>query len=105
VFAALAEPTRRRVVELLRDGPRRASDLAGSSGVSPAAMSRHLRVLRAAGLVEAETPEHDTRERVYRLRRDNFVTLQAWLDQVHAFWTEQLGRFKAHAEATRREPS
>ena len=102
VFAALADPTRRRVVDLLRERPRRASDLAVGSGMNPAGMSRHLRVLRTAGLVEVETPAHDTRERVYRLRPDQFVALQAWLDQVQAFWSEQLGRFKDHTERERR---
>jgi DNA-binding transcriptional ArsR family regulator len=65
------------------------------------AMSRHLRVLRASGLVEVDTLEDDARGRMYRLRADRFVALQAWLDQVHAFWSEQLGSFKAHAERTR----
>jgi len=102
VFTALADPTRRRVVELLREGPLRASDLAVASDTHRALMSKHLRVLRTVGLVEVETPEHDTRERVYRLRHDQFVTLQAWLDQVQAFWSEQLGRFKAHAERPRK---
>ena len=64
-------------------------------------MSRHLRVLRASGLVEAELVDADARLRVYRLRPERFVALQAWLDQVQAFWAEQLGSFKAHAERTR----
>jgi DNA-binding transcriptional ArsR family regulator len=102
-FAALADPSRRLVVDLLRDGPVRASGLAELAGVSRAAMSRHLRVLRASGLVEADTPEADARERVYRLRADEFVSLQAWLDQVQVFWAEQLGSFKLHAERTRRD--
>jgi DNA-binding transcriptional ArsR family regulator len=97
-FAALADPTRRRVIELLRHGPCRASDLADGSGMTRAAMSRHLRVLRSTGLVAVETPEHDARARVYTLRPDHFVALQAWLDQVKAFWSEQLGAFKEHVE-------
>lgn len=103
-FAALADPTRRRVVELLRKGPHRASELAEGVGMARTAMTRHLRVLRTAGLVNVDTPEHDARERVYRLRPDRFVTLQAWLDQVEAFWSEQLGLFKVHAERSRRHP-
>jgi DNA-binding transcriptional ArsR family regulator len=70
--------------------------------MSAPAMSRHLRVLRAGGLVEAESGDDDARLRVYRLRPERFVALQAWLDQVQAFWGEQLGAFKAHAERTRR---
>jgi DNA-binding transcriptional ArsR family regulator len=99
-LAALADPTRRRVVELLREGPRRAGELAAGSDMSRPAMSRHLRVLRASGLVEVEMLADDARGRLYRLRADRFVALQAWLDQVHAFWSEQLGAFKAHAERT-----
>jgi DNA-binding transcriptional ArsR family regulator len=100
-FAALADPTRRRVIELLREGPHRSSDLAARAGTTRPAMGRHLKVLRTSGLVEVEMLADDARGRVYRLRPDEFVALQAWLDQVHAFWSEQLGRFKAHAERTR----
>ena len=64
-------------------------------------MSRHLRVLRVTGLVEAEPVDDDARIRMYRLRPEPLVALQAWLDQVHAFWGDQLGSFKAHAERTR----
>jgi hypothetical protein len=61
-------------------------------------------VLRASGLVEveAEQIDHDARLRVYRLRREHFMTLQAWLDQVQLFWNEQLGAFKAYAERAQR---
>jgi DNA-binding transcriptional ArsR family regulator len=97
-LAALSDPTRRQVVELLRDGPRRAGELAELTRSSPPAMSRHLRVLRQTGLVEAETGDDDARLRLYRLRRKPFADLQAWLDQVAAFWDEQLGLFKRHAE-------
>lgn len=101
-FAALADPTRRGVVELLREEPRRASDLADALDTSRPAMSRHLRVLRASGLVEtAEDEEGDARERIYRLRRAPFEQLRDWLDEVEQFWTLQLGAFKAHVERTR----
>jgi DNA-binding transcriptional ArsR family regulator len=102
LFAALSDPTRRRVVELLANGPLRASDLAAGAGMQPPAMSRHLRVLRTTGLVQVGLTEEDARERVYELVPDRFVALQAWLDQVQAFWSEQLGAFKAHAERRRR---
>jgi DNA-binding transcriptional ArsR family regulator len=65
--------------------------------MQPTAMSRHLRVLRTTGVVEVESAPDDARERVYRLRPDAFVAMQAWLDQVQAFWSEQLESFKAHA--------
>jgi DNA-binding transcriptional ArsR family regulator len=103
-LAALADPTRRAVVDLLGSGPKRAGELAASVGMSGPAMSRHLRVLRESGLVEAELVDEDARLRMYRLRPQSLVALQAWLDQVEAFWSEQLGSFKAHAERTRKRP-
>jgi DNA-binding transcriptional ArsR family regulator len=101
-LSALADPTRRRVIDLLRTRPRPAGELAARARTSAPAMSRHLRVLRTSGLVEAGPVEHDARLRLYRLRPEPFSALQAWLDQVHAFWDEQLGAFKEHAERTRR---
>jgi len=100
-LTALADPTRRRVIELLQHGPRRSSELADGAGMSRPAMGRHLKVLRASGLVDVEFGPDDGRARVYALRTDRLVALQAWLDQVQAFWSEQLGSFKAHAERTR----
>jgi DNA-binding transcriptional ArsR family regulator len=103
-LVALADPIRRRVVELLGAGDAlRASVIAERAGMTPAAMSRHLRVLRNAGLVEVDTPGDDARVRAYRLRPDRIVQLRAWLDQVQAFWTEQLGAFVEHAERRERE--
>jgi DNA-binding transcriptional ArsR family regulator len=101
-LSALADPTRRLVIDVLRAGPRRAGGLAAAAETSAPVMSRHLRVLRSSGLVEAEGVDDDARLRVYKLRPERFVALQAWLDQVEAFWGEQLGAFKAHAERTRK---
>jgi DNA-binding transcriptional ArsR family regulator len=103
-LSALADPTRRRVVDLLREGPRAAGDLAAAARMSPPAMSRHLRVLRGSGLVEVDTDQADARRRLYRLRPDPLVGLQAWLDQVESFWSEQLGAFQAHARAVEPTP-
>jgi DNA-binding transcriptional ArsR family regulator len=102
LFSALADPTRRRVVELLGAGERRAGELATESGVSPSAMSRHLRVLLDAGVVQDERVADDARLRVFRLRREPVLELQAWLDQLQAHWHEQLGSFKRHVEEDRR---
>lgn len=99
-LAALADPTRRRVVDLLRKRPRRAGELAAAFHVSAPAMSRHLRVLRTRGLVEEERVEDDARVRVYRLRPQPFRELRTWLEQVEGFWSDQLDAFKAHAERT-----
>ena len=96
-LAALAEPTRRQVVELLRKRPRRAGELAEAVKVSAPLMSRHLRVLRTHGLVEAHHANlQDSRVRTYRLRREPFDELAAWLEQVEAFWTDQLSAFREH---------
>ena len=97
-LAALADPTRRRVVDLLRKRPRRAGELAAESDVSAPAMSRHLRVLRQRGLIEEERVEEDARIRLYRLSPRPFRDLQQWLDEVGEFWGDQLDAFKLHAE-------
>jgi DNA-binding transcriptional ArsR family regulator len=101
-FGALADPTRRGVIDLLRREPRRASDIADALGASRPAMSRHLRVLRKSGLVE--TSEHrdgDARVRVYSLKQERFAELRDWLDEVEAFWTDQLAAFAAHVKKRR----
>jgi DNA-binding transcriptional ArsR family regulator len=96
-LAALADPTRRGVVDLLRKRPRRAGELSAAFDVSAPAMSRHLRVLRTRGLVEEERASDDARARVYRLRPERFGELR--LDEVESFWTEQLDAFKRHTES------
>jgi DNA-binding transcriptional ArsR family regulator len=97
-LAALADPTRRGVVDLLRRRPRRAGELASAFAVSPPTMSRHLRVLRTRGLIEEQPGTGDFRVRLYRLRREPFSELQEWLRDVEAHWTAQLDSFKAHVE-------
>lgn len=97
-LAALADPTRRRIVELLREQPQRAGELAAAFELSAPAVSRHLRVLRRSGLVTGHGTEDDARLRLYELRREPFTDLNAWLDQVQAFWTDQLGAFRQHVE-------
>ncbi|HLK45332.1 MAG TPA: metalloregulator ArsR/SmtB family transcription factor [Acidimicrobiales bacterium] len=99
VFEALADPTRRRVVQLLGAGPKRAGRLAADAGTSAPTMSRHLRVLLEAGVVADERPTDDARARVFRLRPESLVALQAWLDQLQAHWDEQLGSFQRHVAA------
>jgi DNA-binding transcriptional ArsR family regulator len=97
-LGALADPTRRGVIELLRQEPRCASELAERLRMTRPAMSRHLRVLRKSGLVSESEPEHDARVRIYRLERAPFGELRDWLNEVEAFWGDQLQAFKAHAE-------
>ena len=98
-LAALADPHRRRVVELLRERPRRAGELAQAAGLSAPAMSRHLRTLRRSGLVEETSPEFDARVRVYQLRPEPMVHLLRWLEETERMWSEQLAAFQAHLEA------
>jgi len=97
-LAALADPNRRRVVELLRQRPYRAGELAEAAGLTPPAMSRHLRTLRRSGLVEETSPEFDARVRVYQLRPEPMVHLLRWLEETERMWSAQLLAFKAHVE-------
>lgn len=98
---ALADPTRRAVVDLLRGGPQRASDIAEAVGMSRQATSRHLNHLRERGIVSVELVDGDGRGRVYRLVPERLSALGAWLDQVQAGHAEQLAAFKRHAERDR----
>jgi DNA-binding transcriptional ArsR family regulator len=98
MFAALADPARCGVVDLLRKKPRRAGELAEALSISPARMSQHLRVLRKSGLIEDADVEDDARVRLYRLRQEPFSAIRGWLDEVEEFWTFELQAFKAHAE-------
>lgn len=99
-LAALADPHRRQVVELLRERPRRAGELAEQIGLTAPAMSRHLRTLRRSGLVEETSPEFDARVRVYQLRPEPMVHLLRWLEETERMWSAQLTAFKAHVERT-----
>ena len=97
-LAALADPHRRRVVDLLARGPQAAGALARALGLSPPAMSRHLKTLRASGLVEESHPEFDARVRIYALRPEPMVHLLRWLEESERLWSEQLAAFKTHVE-------
>jgi DNA-binding transcriptional ArsR family regulator len=103
-LTALADPARRAVIDLLQRRPLCSGALADALSLTRPAMSRHLRVLRQAGLVEEASPDSDARLRVYRLRREPFIGLREWLDDVEGFWTDQLTAFKRHAEAKAKEP-
>ena len=103
---ALAEPTRRAVVGLLRDGPQRAGEIADALAMSRQAMSRHLRVLRQAGVIRelgAEGAGDDARARTYRLEAAPLADLQCWLGDVQAFWGVQMQAFRKQAERVARE--
>jgi DNA-binding transcriptional ArsR family regulator len=95
-LAALADPLRRRTIELLALRPHRAGELAGVLGVTPPTMSKHLRNLRQGGLVTDTQPPFDTRVRIYQLRQESFRDLRRWLEDTERGWTEQLESFAAH---------
>ena len=97
-LAALADPHRRRVVELLRERPHRAGELAERTGLALPAMSRHLRQLRECGLVENSHPEFDARVRIYALDPKPMAALKRWLEETEALWSAQLAAFKDHVE-------
>lgn len=92
-FEALADPTRRSVIKLLRKSPRRAGELAARLDMSAPALSRHLRILRESKLVEEVADDRDGRVSVYRLRRMVFVRLRAWVDAVGSLWQDELPAF------------
>jgi DNA-binding transcriptional ArsR family regulator len=100
VFEALADPTRRRVVQLLGQRPHRAGELAEVTGVSQPAMSRHLKILLTSGIVADERVAEDARVRLFKLQPDSLVGVQAFLDQLQAEWRGQLHSFKRHMEGT-----
>jgi DNA-binding transcriptional ArsR family regulator len=91
-FAALADPTRLAIVErLLREGERSAGDLAKPLPISLPAVSRHLRVLEDAGLIECRV---DRQWRRYRVRPERLKALDDWLAHYRAFWTGSLDRLE-----------
>jgi len=97
-LAALADPNRRALIELLRERPRAAGELARSLGVPPPVMSRHLRTLRESGLVEESHPAFDARVRVYALKSGAMTDLIRWLEEAEAVWSDQLLSLKHHME-------
>ena len=91
-LAVLADPTRRRVFERLRHGPRAVNVIAAGLPVSRPAVSQHLKVLKSAGLVEERS---EGVRRIYSLRREGLLELREWLD---SFWDEALDAFRLEAE-------
>jgi DNA-binding transcriptional ArsR family regulator len=100
-LAALADPTRRELVALLVEGERAAGDLAGRFAVSRPAISRHLRVLREAGLVRART---EGRRRVYALDPRPLRELDDWLQPYRDLWAQRLDALDTEIARGRRAP-
>jgi DNA-binding transcriptional ArsR family regulator len=90
------------MIRLLLHKPRRAGELAHSVAMSPQALSRHLRVLREAGLVVEEGLAADARVRLYSVQPNAFQSVQSWVEQAEELWRRQLQSFKAYAEAHHR---
>ena len=97
---ALADPTRRRIVELLADGERSAGDIAAQFDTSRPGVSRHLRVLREHGLVRARG---DGQRRLYSLDPAPLAELDAWLARYRSFWTNRLDALDTEIRRRRRE--
>jgi DNA-binding transcriptional ArsR family regulator len=100
-LAALADPHRRRAIELLGRHARPAGELAKAMGLSPPAMSRHLKTLRLSGLVEEDHDQFDARVRIYRLKAGAMDGLKDWLEETERLWASQLLAFKAHLEGNK----
>lgn len=108
VLFALADPTRIAIVERVAAAPCRASELAEAAGVSRPSMSRHLRILREAGVLRDDDDAKDGRARLVSLDRAPLDEIRAFLDEVDGFWESQLASFSALAEtraAERRAPA
>ena len=86
-FAALAEPTRRRIVELLGSGERAAGALGQDFEISAPAISQHLKALREAGLVRVRI---DGQRRLYSLNPEGFAEMEAWFERMRGFWSGRL---------------
>lgn len=95
-FNALADPTRRAVLDMLRTGSRPAGEIARSFTVSRPAISKHLGILRRAHLVEEK---REGRHRLYRLNPAPLKAVDSWLEHYREFWTTSLNNLKAFVEA------
>ena len=100
-LVALADRNRRAVIDILKEQPRRAGEIASALSMTPPALSRHLRVLRRSGLIDEQGVEADARVRIYRLRKEPFDQLRGWLGEVESFWTGELAAFREHVERSK----
>ena len=94
-YAALAEPNRREILEMLRGGERSVNDLVDRLSLSQPGVSKHLKVLRAAGLVDSRA---DGRRRLYALRPEPLAEVAEWLEPYRVFWSDRLDALERHLE-------
>ena len=97
VFDVLAEPTRRRILDAVRDGERSVGELVDEVGMHQPGVSRHLKVLRDAGLVEVR---RDAQRRLYRVRPEPLMELDAWLEPYRREWSDRLDALERHLQRT-----
>src|SRR4051812_31982626 len=97
VLEVIAEPTRRRILDAVRDGERSVGELVATVGMHQPGVSRHLKVLRDAGLVEVR---RDAQRRLYRLRPEPLMALDEWLEPYRAEWTARLDSLERHLRRT-----
>jgi DNA-binding transcriptional ArsR family regulator len=96
LFDVIAEPNRRRILDLLREQERPVGDLVEALAVSQPAVSKHLRVLRDAGLVESRT---DAQRRLYRVRAEPLQSIDDWLAPYRAMWSTALDDLERHLDS------
>ena len=100
-FEVLAEPNRRRILDLLRVAERPVGDLVEQLTVSQPAVSKHLRVLRDAGLVEVRS---DAQRRIYRVRTEPLRAIDEWLEPYRQLWRTRLDELERHLDAMPEAP-
>jgi DNA-binding transcriptional ArsR family regulator len=98
IFETLADPTRRRIVEVLREGEQQVNDIVRQAGIHQSGVSRHLRILHESGFVSMRP---DGQRRLYALRAEPFRELEAWLAGYRRLWEARLDRFGAALEKRR----
>lgn len=94
-YAAMAEPSRRRILDLLRERERPVGELVDRLSLSQPGVSKHLRVLREAGLVDVRA---EGRHRLYGLRAEPLAEVDAWLEPYRALWSRRLDALERHLE-------
>lgn len=97
-FAVVAEPTRRRILDLLRERARSVGELVDQLGLSQPGVSKHLRVLREAGLVAVR---RDAQRRWYELRPEPLEEIDDWLEPYRQLWSDRLDALERHLDATK----
>src|SRR5215831_13168634 len=102
VFQTVADPTRRRIVEALRNGEQQVSDVVGRLDIHQSGVSRHLRILFDAGFVRVRP---DGQRRLYSLRPEPFRELEAWVSTYRTLWEGRLDRFGDAVATKKRAPA